>query len=164
MHNKGTSQGLQQNSGHLPGHSIVHLRTSGALLAHHLVFFCVSRPIPGSAVHLSGKLLQRWLCEHGRGWSASSTSRPWMAGGRAGPPGQDEQRVGGSDGSEGTAHSYHVDSYTEEPATRAYDVDGVREAPLAAGRGAGSTTLHQSAPDCAAASLQRLVSRALAGT
>ena len=40
----------------------------------------------------------------------------------------------------------------------------MREAPLAAGRGAGSTTLHQSASDCAAASLQRLVSLVIAGT
>ncbi|KAK9826822.1 hypothetical protein WJX81_004238 [Elliptochloris bilobata] len=46
-----------------------------------------------------------------------------MAGGRAGP-GQDERRVVGSDGGE-TANSYHVDSYSEEPAMRGYDVDGV---------------------------------------
>ncbi len=43
-----------------------------------------------------------------------------MAGGRAGPPGQEEHR-----GSDSENNSYHVDSYSEEPAPRGYDVDGV---------------------------------------
>ena len=47
-----------------------------------------------------------------------------MAGARAGPPGQEEHR-----GSDSENNSYHVDSYSEEPASRGYDVDGVRAAP-----------------------------------
>ena len=145
MQKKGTNPSTSANRPLALARPTASCITSCALLAHHLVFFCVSRPIPGQLCTFLASFSNVGCASTAvDGWPLTQAGRGWLAG-VLGPPGrissewaaQMARRVQRT-----RIMSTAIQrSLRRGPLTCGWGA----KAPLAAGRGAGSTTLHQSA-------------------